>query len=141
MEPKQALEPTAPETKPVGLTLTARQVFETADAFVRLSEQRPIGNPRMAYNLAKSFREFKKEAEALQEQKVEIFKAFGAEKVGEQYSLRPEQMTPEFHAALKEMLEIPIELWGHTIPFADIEAARIDLSPADLIALEWLIVE
>lgn len=136
-----AQEPTAPGTKPVGLSLTAKQLFESHGAFARLCEQRPIGNPRLAYNLAKSFREFKREADALQEQKVEIFKEFGAEKVGEQFILRPEQMTPEFHDATKALLEIPVEIWGHTIKFDEIEAARIDLAPADIIALEWLITE
>lgn len=127
------------------LKLTAKELIESSLAFAQLAAEKITGNPKFAYNIGKTWKAAKEEIERIREQELEIYKAFGAkEEEGEVRLSLKEMDAPsrrDLEAQLKELHSIEIELWGNLITLAEIEKAKIDLSPSQCDLLSWLIVE
>ena len=139
MQPATATEPI---TEPrAGLTLTAGQILSSQVAFIQLLNEKPIGKPRLAYNLTRTWKDYQEQFKTLSEQRLEILKSHGAAENGDQVTLAPEKQTLEFKAEMEEFWQMPITLWGHRLTLEELEAAQINLSPATMIALDWLIGE
>jgi len=126
---------------PKGLTLTARQLLESSESFIRLLNEKPLGKPQLAYNLTRTFRDFRTEIEELSKQRLAIIKAHGGEEKDGQVTLSRDKLTPEFQTEMEEFLAIPVTLWGHRITINELEAAQINLSAAEMLVLDWLICE
>ena len=131
------------------LTLTTAQLFQSFAAFAALVAQK-ISNPRLAYNLSKTWKQVQEEVKSLREQEQAIFHAFGAEEVLQDNGAKAlsvdvkkmdEATRESFDAQLKQLQEITIELWGHPLTLAEIETAKLELSPNDFLLLDWLIIE
>lgn len=127
------------------LKLTAKQLIESEMPFALLAVEKIQGNPKLAYNIGKTWKEAKKEIEAIREQIVEVYKAFGAKEDNGQFELGLKELSTEqkaeFDRQIKEVHAIEIELWGSPITLAEIEKAKMDLSPSQCDLLSWLIVE
>lgn len=131
------------------MKLTAKQLFQSFAAFAGLVAQR-ISNPRLSYNLSKTWKQFQAEAESLREQESAIYREFGATETAmangaKGLSVDLESLSEERRTAFQEQIEelqkIPIEIWGHLLTLAEIEKAKLELSPNDFLLLEWLIAD
>lgn len=131
------------------ILLTSKQLFESFASLALLMTQR-ITNPRFSYNLSKTWKQFQAEAESLREQERAIYADYGAKEItlengAKGLSVDLESLTDTEQSAfterLKEMQSIPIEIWGHPLTLAEIEAAKIELSPNDFCLLDWLITD
>lgn len=131
------------------LQLTAKQLFASFNAMAALVAQK-IKSPRLAYNLAKTWKAFQEEAENLQKCERSIYENFGAHEVrlengNTALSLDIETLDKtqqkEFEGRRTALQLVNVELWGHPLTLAEIEENNIELSPAEFAALDWLIVE
>lgn len=126
------------------LKLTIQELTQSYQAFSALAAQKFKG-VKLRWNIARTLGEFKKEIDHVREQESEIYKAFDAIEEKGFLRLDPEKMTPErqkeFDRQIKELQAIEVEIWGHPLTLTQIEEAGIDLSPAEMDNLRWLIEE
>lgn len=131
------------------ITLTAKQLFQSAQAFAGLVSQR-IKSPRLAYNLSKTWKAFQDEATRLRELEKEIYTRYGgadvtlengAQAISVDMEKLSEAQRKEFQEETAQLSQVPVELWGHSLKLEEIEANAIELSPAEFAVLDWLIVE
>ena len=126
------------------LKLTIQELTQSFQTFSALAAQKFKG-VKLRWNIARTFGEFKKEIEHVREQEGDIYKSFEAIQDTGFLRLDPEKMTPErqqeFERQIKELQAIEVELWGHPLTLTQMEEAGIDLSPAEMDSLHWLIVE
>ena len=126
------------------LKLTLKQLSNSYAAFSELAAQK-ISNQKLAYNLAKTFKKMSAELELAQERQVDIIKKFGGTQKGGRWQIEfAEDTDPAtreaFDAQFKDLSDIEIELWGNKLKFSELVAAKLELSPASLAALdEWFI--
>jgi len=130
----------------MALKVTGKQVLECQTAFITFAAEKVTGNQKLAYNLGKTSKQFREEAETLQKQIAEVYKTAGAvENGGGKLELDLTTLSPEvkaeFEAGLKQINEIEIDLWGSKITLEEIEKAKIDLSPIQYDLLSWLIAD
>ena len=128
------------------LKLTAKQLIESTGAFAEFASEKITGNPKLAYNIGKTWKQAKSELDHLKEQEINILKNFGAKETDAGiWSLDWKTLDDEQKAKLKEEREalnaIEIELWGTQITLEEIEKVKINLSPSQFDLLSWLIVE
>ncbi len=131
------------------LIVTAKQLFKSYPALAAISSQR-IKGPRLAYTLGKIWKQAQVEMESLQKTEREVFERFGGESITlengtEAVSVNVEEMSietrAEFDAAIKELHETAIEVWGSAITLDQLEAAAVALSADDFAALDWLMAD
>lgn len=131
------------------ITLTAKQLFQSAQAFAALVSQK-IKTPRLAYNLSKTWKAFQEEMERLRELEKEIYTRFGgqplklengAEAISVDLEKLSEAQRKEFQEEIFQLEQVIVELWGHPLALDEIEASAIELSPAEFALLDWLIAE
>lgn len=126
-----------------GFTITVNQLNVSIPAFQRLMAEKPIGNQALAVNMLRIWRSIKQEDEVITERRIEIVKNYGAEKDGDNYKIKPQDLTPEVTEALQkdlaELGKVSVTLLGSAISLEDLLLARVDVSPQDLDALDWLI--
>lgn len=131
------------------LTLTAKELFESFPALAALVGQK-IRAARIAYNLSKTWKAFQAEAETLRAQEESLFKEYGgketvlengAKAVTVDFDQMNEAARGAFDRKRNELHEIPVEIWGTPLTIEQIEAAGLELSGADFLALSWLIAD
>lgn len=131
------------------LTLTAKELFESFPALAALVGQK-IKTARVAYNLSKTWKAFQAEAETLRAQEERLFKEFGGKEavlengvkaVTVDFDQMSEGARALFDRKRNELHEISVEVWGTQLTLEQIEAAGLELSGADFLALSWLIAD
>lgn len=129
------------------LKLTIEDLKDGLRSMMNLVAWKP-NNLKLAYNIGRTWKDYKERVNEAEEMERQIYKDFNATEStvpnGIQLNL-PEGMTVEerkaFDAKIEEMRKIEVEVWGHPLPFDQLEKANAPLSGDDLSLLSWLIAE
>lgn len=133
------------------LTLTVKDLFSSFQIFSQLAAHKlNAGHQRLAYNLGRTLRELRKEAETLSEQQQVIYKAFphkettqpdGSKILLAEFEKFTTEEKSQFDVEIKSLDTTQIEVWGHKLTLDEIEKANITISGNDFAALHWLIAD
>lgn len=100
------------------------------------SEKLPV---HLAYQIERNIRKINPELESYEKLRVDLVKKYGREdeQDGSYEVIEPKQLI-EFNKENEALLAVEIEVDIQTI---GMQQLRIDISPLDLLALEWMFVE
>ena len=115
------------------MKLKLSQIVESFEAIKRVgNEKMPI---KTAWNIQRNMRLIAPEFDAWEEKRAELIKnKYGAKDEKGNFLVTPNNMNV-FREEMKTLGDVEIELDIQTIPMDDFKA---DISPADLMALEWM---
>lgn len=121
--------------KSASLTVSLREIVEGMPALNTLSVQ-PL-DTKTAYRISRVLRAVNDEMKLFEEQRVALLDKFGTKGDG-QYSFETPEAREDFEREYKELLSVEVEL--HIASIKVDELTGIKIAPADLAALDWLIV-
>lgn len=115
------------------------QLNESYQALIRLAQSEfPKDKHKLAYKLSRIIRSAKTEIETLSQWLNELMVKCGFEPGAQ--DVPPERLKDYNETAKAFMNETLCEVWGDPIKFEEI-AGAVAVSPFDLAALDWLIIE
>jgi len=107
------------------LTLKIEDLKDGLRAMMTLAQWKPQ-NLKLAYNIGRTWKDYKLRIEEAEEMEREIYKDFGAKETaqpgGQMVLNLPEGMSvkerKKFDAKIKEFRQIDMEVWGNRLDFA-----------------------
>jgi hypothetical protein len=115
------------------MKLKLSQIVEANPALARLgAEKLPA---KMAYTIGRNIQKIRPELENYEKTRTDLIKnKYGIKADDETYQVQPKSME-KFAAEINGLLEVEIDLDLWTLKFSEFDR---DISPLDLVALDWM---
>ena len=127
------------------LKATYSQLLESLPYYQGILNTHIIGNSRLSYNLAKTWKAIKTELTILQAQEKQLFESYGAKEENGNLSIDPAALPKKkqatFQKELADLKSLSVEIWGHPLTLEELDKAGLNFSPAQFEALGWMIAE